>query len=64
MTRRRSTFTATDVKRALRAALAVGVPNPEVKIAPDGSITVRSGEKPEPRLQPAPEAESIWKDCA
>jgi hypothetical protein len=64
MSRRRSAFTSADVKRAWRAAKAVGVEWPEVTILPDGSIRVRSGEKPRPELQPQPEDASIWKDCA
>jgi hypothetical protein len=64
MTRRRSNFTETDVKRAIRAARAAGVQSPVVEILPDGTIRVLEGEKPQPSLQPAPQDASIWQDCA
>jgi hypothetical protein len=39
-------FTQRNATRAIKAALAAGIPNPRLSIAPDGTITVAAGALP------------------
>jgi hypothetical protein len=44
--RRDTTFRKADVMRAIRAAQAVGIPNPRIEIDRHGTITIIPGEPP------------------
>ena len=58
------TFTQAQVRRAVKAAESAGLRVSKVTIAPDGSITVDSGENPPPAMdRPNKALAASWDDA-
>lgn len=55
-------FTKAQVRRAVEAAESAGMKVCGVTIAPDGSITINSGDKPAPKVDTRESALAGWDD--
>jgi hypothetical protein len=64
MPRKRNHFRQRDVSRLLRAHKAAGVPQPIIKVDPDGALIAMPADRPEPDASTANPWDEVLTDAA